>query len=95
MTAIQALKIELDKVQRAMSKCVNEYDIVMPCHKHKYNMLVDTARVLRESIKWMEDLYGDQHEKGMPSSLSQESRAENRAVAENVGASGGMLRQDS
>ena len=57
MTALQALRSELHRVQAAQTGCVSEEGYVLPCYRYKYQMLVEEAESIRRSITWLTDLY--------------------------------------
>lgn len=63
MTAIEAMKKEVKKLQRAQLECVTEEGLVIPCHKYRYKILVEKTQSFYDAIKFMEDLYSAGKEK--------------------------------
>ena len=59
MTAIQAMRRELSRIQRAQNECITSYGVVRPFKRYQYQALIEQAKSLRESIDWMEKLYAD------------------------------------
>lgn len=59
MTAIEALKEELQKIQAAQAECVTEWGGVKPECRYRFQILIRKAQELRESIKWMTELYAE------------------------------------
>ncbi|KKL63734.1 hypothetical protein LCGC14_2172080 [marine sediment metagenome] len=56
MTALQALKSELRRVQVAQVKCVDKYNIVIPFRRYEYNLLIREGSEIRNNIEFMENL---------------------------------------
>lgn len=54
MTTIQTLQQELDRLQAATEECTTEYGHVKSECRYKYQMLVNKARAMQESIAWLE-----------------------------------------
>lgn len=52
LTAIQTLKLELLRVQMAMSELVNDSGIVYAGNKYRYQLLVKEASQIKGSIEW-------------------------------------------
>lgn len=57
MTAIQAMQIELRRIQQAQNECITEEGFVRTECRYKYQMLTNKARSLSESIEWLTSMY--------------------------------------
>lgn len=53
LTAIDTLKKELAGVQIEQMLCVDDYDIVRPWMRNKYNELTKRAKLLKDSIDYL------------------------------------------
>lgn len=58
MNGLEALKEELRKNQAKQSVYVSEEGIVIPRFQYEYQLLIQQAREIQISIKWMEKLNG-------------------------------------
>lgn len=56
MTALEAMKRERQRIQKAMSVCVTDEGIVKNDHKYRYQLLVREAKLVEESIEYLENL---------------------------------------
>lgn len=56
MTALEALKTERQRIQNAMAQCTTEEGMVKNDHKYRYQLLVREAKLIEESIQYMESL---------------------------------------
>lgn len=54
MTAIEAMKHELDKIHQAQAECVNDFGYVRSECRNRYQMLCKQAKAFHDSIEWME-----------------------------------------
>lgn len=54
MTTVETLQQELSHIQVAADECVTEYGHIRGECKYKYQMLVNKAHAMRESIAWLE-----------------------------------------
>ncbi len=54
MTALQTLKKELHRIQKAQAACIDDNNIIRSCFRYKYQMLVRKAAEFRKSIEWLE-----------------------------------------
>lgn len=59
MTAIEAMRAELRRIQREQANMVTEYGIVEGWARYRYSELCRTAREYRESIEYMCELYNN------------------------------------
>lgn len=59
MTAIEAIKKELKKIQQAQHDCCTESGFVKNECKYRHIELVRKARAFKEAIDWMEALYAN------------------------------------
>ena len=57
MTATEAMKSELHRVQEAQAECVTEWGAIKPECRYRYQILTRKAAELKGSIDWMNDLY--------------------------------------
>lgn len=55
--AINTMKRELMKIQRAQNDCVTGSGVVRRECRYKYQMLTRQAAAFKESIDWMEKMY--------------------------------------
>ena len=60
MTALETLREELAKIQRAENECVNEFGIVKPGCRYRYQILIQQAKDLKSSINWLSKVYEEQ-----------------------------------
>lgn len=56
LTAIEALKKELDWVLCEQMMFVDDYGIVYPAQRYKYQQCVVKAKILKESIDYLQKL---------------------------------------
>ena len=54
MTAIQAMRGALRKIQRAQIECVNEHGFVKTECRYRYQMLTREAQKFQGAIDWMQ-----------------------------------------
>ena len=59
MTAIEAMKVELTKIQKAQTDCINESGFVKSSCRYRYQVLTEQAEHFKRSIEWMEALYNE------------------------------------
>jgi|GEM_PF-3019856 len=60
MTAIETMKIEIEKIKEAQALCMDEEGLrVRNAYKHRYQILCRKARSFKDSIEFMEkQIYG-------------------------------------
>ena len=56
MTAIEAMTIELKKIEKQMVGCVTESGHVRQGYSYEYQYLIQQARKFKESIEYMQEL---------------------------------------
>jgi len=54
MTALQALRQELFRLQSAQAECIAESGYIKSACRYRYQILVNQARHIKESIEWLE-----------------------------------------
>ena len=57
MTAIECLRIELDKIQKAQCECITEHGVIKPYDQMRYKILVRQAHELKGAIDWLTAVY--------------------------------------
>lgn len=57
MTALEALKQELIRIQQGMDSCITEHGVIKNECRHRYQLLVREATHIKGSIDWMKALY--------------------------------------
>ena len=59
MTAIETMKMELNKIQEAQAECITSWGNVKSECRYKYQILCRKARSFKDSIEFMEkQIYG-------------------------------------
>ena len=61
MTAIEAMKAELTKIEQSINECTTDSGHVRSECRYEYATLVRQARAFRESIAWMEAQKGGEY----------------------------------
>lgn len=59
MTAIQAMKKELNRIQEKQCECVSKFGYVLPSKRYEYSTLTKEAWDLKEGIEFLEKLYNE------------------------------------
>lgn len=54
MTAIESMKIELNKIHQAQAECVNDFGYVRSECRYRYQILTNQAKAFHDSIEWMQ-----------------------------------------
>lgn len=56
-SAVQAMKYELELIQKAQAECVDDNDIIRSECRYKYAILCRAAGKFKFAIDWMENMY--------------------------------------
>jgi len=54
MTAIEAMRSELTRIQSAMADCITDAGYVRGENKYKYQLLLRESLAFKRAIEWME-----------------------------------------
>lgn len=55
MTAVEAMKRELSRIQFEMSQCVNDAGFIKAGERYRYQGLVEDAKKFKEGIDWFQE----------------------------------------
>ena len=57
MTAIESMTIVLRRLQGIQADCIDENGFLKPYCKYKYRIATDRAKIFKEAIDFMKELY--------------------------------------